>query len=149
MYVELIKSCQQTIIERIHETTLPLSSLRLSLPPSLLPSVSPSLPPFFPPSFLVAMSTKSSHSQNVFLTRALEKIISERELKRSQHQELRKACETALSEFHILSIRNMHAQGGPHAKSDNASPTHQLCMHTSINNIPDYNKHVYTYTRTS
>ena len=44
------------------------------------------------------MSGKSSHSQNLFLTRALEKILSERELKRSQHQELRKACETALSE---------------------------------------------------
>ena len=45
------------------------------------------------------MATKSSsHSQNLFLTRALEKIISDRELKRSQHQELRKACESALSE---------------------------------------------------
>ena len=46
----------------------------------------------------VIMSGGSSHSQNVFLTRALEKILSERELKRSQHQELRKSCEITLSE---------------------------------------------------
>jgi brefeldin A-inhibited guanine nucleotide-exchange protein len=45
------------------------------------------------------MAGKSSHSQNLFLTRALEKILSERELKRTQHQELRKACETALKDI--------------------------------------------------
>ncbi|CAI8011228.1 Brefeldin A-inhibited guanine nucleotide-exchange protein 2 [Geodia barretti] len=47
------------------------------------------------------MAAKSSHSQNLFLTRALEKILSERELRRSQHQELRKACETALKEIKV------------------------------------------------
>lgn len=38
-------------------------------------------------------------SKNVFLTRALEKILSEREVKRSQHAQLRKACEAALSKL--------------------------------------------------
>ena len=37
-------------------------------------------------------------NKSVFLTRALEKILSERETKRSQHATLKKACETALSE---------------------------------------------------
>ena len=36
--------------------------------------------------------------KSVFLTRALEKILSERETKRSQHAALKKACEAALSE---------------------------------------------------
>ena len=35
--------------------------------------------------------------RNVFLTRALEKILSEREIKRSQHMQLRKSCESTLS----------------------------------------------------
>ena len=59
----------------------------------LIPHLSPSLSLFHS-----RMSSKSSHSQNLFLTRGLEKILSERELRRSQHQELRKSCETALSE---------------------------------------------------
>lgn len=36
-------------------------------------------------------------SKNVFLIRALEKILSERETKRSQHAQLRKSCDDALS----------------------------------------------------
>lgn len=35
---------------------------------------------------------------NVFLTRALEKILSDKECRKNQQQGLRKACEGALSE---------------------------------------------------
>ena len=34
---------------------------------------------------------------SVFLIRALEKILADKETKRNQHQQLRKACEEALS----------------------------------------------------
>lgn len=37
--------------------------------------------------------------RNVFLTRALEKILADRETKRNQHTQLRKACEETLSEY--------------------------------------------------
>ena len=37
--------------------------------------------------------------RNVFLTRALEKILLEREIKRSQHLKLRKSCESTLSKI--------------------------------------------------
>ncbi len=40
-------------------------------------------------------------SHNVFLSRALEKILAEREIRRSQHTQLRKACQAALSELMV------------------------------------------------
>ena len=44
---------------------------------------------------------------SVFLIRALEKILSDKETKRSQHQQLKKACEEALSKpYPQLSINN-------------------------------------------
>ena len=46
----------------------------------------------------------SGNGKNVFLIRALEKILSDRETKRSQHASLRKACESALSMSEPLSV---------------------------------------------
>ena len=42
--------------------------------------------------------------RNVFLTRALEKILADRETRRSQHAQLKKACEATLSEFRPFSL---------------------------------------------
>ena len=39
---------------------------------------------------------KSTKTKNVFLSRALEKILHDKETKKSHHSQLRKACETAL-----------------------------------------------------
>ncbi|KAM9342974.1 brefeldin A-inhibited guanine nucleotide-exchange protein 2 [Pholidichthys leucotaenia] len=40
-----------------------------------------------------------SKTKSMFLSRALEKILSDREVKRSQHSQLRKACQVALDEI--------------------------------------------------
>uniref|UniRef100_A0A674BZL3 ARF guanine nucleotide exchange factor 2 n=1 Tax=Salmo trutta TaxID=8032 RepID=A0A674BZL3_SALTR len=40
-------------------------------------------------------------TKSMFLSRALEKILSDKEVKRSQHSQLRKACEVALDEIKI------------------------------------------------
>lgn len=37
-------------------------------------------------------------TKSMFLSRALEKILSDKEVKRSQHSQLRKACQVALGE---------------------------------------------------
>ena len=37
---------------------------------------------------------------DMFLTRALEKILSDKEIKKSYHSQLKKACEVALGKFH-------------------------------------------------
>ncbi|CAF0833035.1 unnamed protein product [Didymodactylos carnosus] len=42
--------------------------------------------------------THSGGDNEMFLKRALEKILSEKDIKRAQHAQLKKACETALSE---------------------------------------------------
>ena len=39
----------------------------------------------------------ASKTESVFLTRALEKILNDKETRKSQHALLRKACEEALS----------------------------------------------------
>uniref|UniRef100_A0AAR2KGJ6 SEC7 domain-containing protein n=1 Tax=Pygocentrus nattereri TaxID=42514 RepID=A0AAR2KGJ6_PYGNA len=44
------------------------------------------------------MYTESSRTKSMFLSRALERILSDKELKRSQHSQLRKACQVALGE---------------------------------------------------
>ena len=52
---------------------------------------------------LTGISGMSSvHGDSVFLIRTLEKILSDKETKRSQHQQLKKACEEALSKLFIL-----------------------------------------------
>lgn len=61
-------------------------------------------PEISPTYFLSTCTQASVHmaspgGKNVFLTRALEKILAEREVKRNQHAQLRKACEAALSEL--------------------------------------------------
>uniref|UniRef100_A0A667ZA27 ARF guanine nucleotide exchange factor 2 n=1 Tax=Myripristis murdjan TaxID=586833 RepID=A0A667ZA27_9TELE len=48
----------------------------------------------YPPRHLQNTKTKS-----MFLSRALEKILSDKEVKRSQHSQLRKACQVALDEI--------------------------------------------------
>lgn len=37
-------------------------------------------------------------TKNMFLTRALEKILADKEVKKAHHSQLRKACEVALGE---------------------------------------------------
>ncbi|XP_007578104.1 brefeldin A-inhibited guanine nucleotide-exchange protein 2 [Poecilia formosa] len=43
--------------------------------------------------------SENSKTKSMFLSRALEKILSDKELKRSQHSQLRKACQVALDEI--------------------------------------------------
>ncbi|XP_020613851.1 brefeldin A-inhibited guanine nucleotide-exchange protein 1-like [Orbicella faveolata] len=43
---------------------------------------------------------ENTKTQNMFLTRALEKILNDKETKKSYHQQLKKACEVALEEIH-------------------------------------------------
>uniref|UniRef100_A0A3P9N9M1 ARF guanine nucleotide exchange factor 2 n=1 Tax=Poecilia reticulata TaxID=8081 RepID=A0A3P9N9M1_POERE len=45
------------------------------------------------------MTSENSKTKSMFLSRALEKILSDKELKRSQHNQLRKACQVALDEI--------------------------------------------------
>lgn len=42
---------------------------------------------------------ENTRTQNMFLTRALEKILHDKETKKSYHQQLKKACEVALEEI--------------------------------------------------
>uniref|UniRef100_A0A8C2X611 ARF guanine nucleotide exchange factor 1 n=1 Tax=Cyclopterus lumpus TaxID=8103 RepID=A0A8C2X611_CYCLU len=42
-----------------------------------------------------------SLTKNMFLTRALEKILADKEVKKAHHSQLRKACEVALGEFNM------------------------------------------------
>eukprot|EP01134_Creolimax_fragrantissima_P004638 CFRG4638T1 len=51
-----------------------------------------------------------SASRNMFLTRALQKILSEKETKKSHHAKLRSACETALEEI-AAEVKALEAQG--------------------------------------
>lgn len=45
-------------------------------------------------------------TKNMFLTRALEKILADKEVKKSHHSQLRKACEVALGKFwHYHNLR--------------------------------------------
>ncbi|XP_077432664.1 brefeldin A-inhibited guanine nucleotide-exchange protein 2 [Vanacampus margaritifer] len=45
------------------------------------------------------LKAENSKTKSMFLSRALEKILSDREVKRSQHNQLRKACQVALDEI--------------------------------------------------
>ncbi|KAM9506460.1 brefeldin A-inhibited guanine nucleotide-exchange protein 2-like isoform 2-T2 [Salvelinus alpinus] len=44
---------------------------------------------------------ESTKTKSMFLSRALEKILSDKEVKRSQHSQLRKACQVALDEIKV------------------------------------------------
>jgi len=39
---------------------------------------------------------ESKHTRNMFLTRALERILADKDLRRSQNAQLKKACKLAL-----------------------------------------------------
>lgn len=43
-------------------------------------------------------------TKNMFLTRALEKILADKEVKKAHHSQLRKACEVALGELCCFSV---------------------------------------------
>lgn len=51
-------------------------------------------------------------TKNMFLTRALEKILADKEVKKAHHSQLRKACEVALGE----------RGGGPERGAELAGP---------------------------
>ena len=42
---------------------------------------------------------QETKTKNMFLKRALEKILSDKELKKANHAQLKKACEVALGKF--------------------------------------------------
>ena len=46
----------------------------------------------------IDMQDKRSVSKEMFLTRALEKILADKEIKKAHHTQLKKACEVALGE---------------------------------------------------
>ncbi|TMS16269.1 Brefeldin A-inhibited guanine nucleotide-exchange protein 2 [Larimichthys crocea] len=61
-------------------------------------------PPLTPPTTQQQQQNSQSKAENsktksMFLSRALEKILSDKEVKRSQHSQLRKACQVALDEI--------------------------------------------------
>jgi len=62
----------------------------------------------------------SGAGKNVFLTRALEKILADRETRRSQNAPLRKACEsalsTSLSNVPVRISKSTHKAGGEHSR---------------------------------
>ncbi|KAJ8265237.1 hypothetical protein COCON_G00143360 [Conger conger] len=45
------------------------------------------------------LQTESTKTKSMFLSRALEKILADKEVKRTQHSQLRKACQVALDEI--------------------------------------------------
>lgn len=62
---------------------------------------------------------ENAKTQNMFLTRALEKILNDKETKKSYHQQLKKACEVALEEIH-------KSQGAVIADESDGSPSSAL-----------------------
>lgn len=46
---------------------------------------------------MLAYNSNGTHSANVFLIRALEKILGDKEMKKTHNNQLKKQCETALS----------------------------------------------------
>ena len=65
-------------------------------------------------------------TKHMFLKRALEKILAEKETKRAHHATLRKACEAALRKFLcylFLSLVILHAKSSPFVKSRPSHPS--------------------------
>lgn len=52
--------------------------------------------------------TESATTKSMFVSRALEKILSDKEAKRSQHSQLRKACQVALGELRLHLHHSSH-----------------------------------------
>ena len=42
---------------------------------------------------------ETKHTRSMFLTRALERILADKELRRSQNAQLKKACQTAIGKY--------------------------------------------------
>lgn len=61
---------------------------------------------------------QTQRAKEMFITRALEKILADKEIKRSYHSQLKKACELALEE-----IRNEVQSQGDTAATNNSSDT--------------------------
>ncbi|XP_035015000.1 brefeldin A-inhibited guanine nucleotide-exchange protein 2 [Hippoglossus stenolepis] len=59
----------------------------------------PAPPQQQPPQHYSQSKAENSKTKSMFLSRALEKILSDKEVKRSQHSQLRKACQVALDEI--------------------------------------------------
>lgn len=45
------------------------------------------------------MLQNSNRTKEMFIVRALEKILGDKDIKRSQHSQLKKACDTALGKI--------------------------------------------------
>lgn len=58
------------------------------------------------------LKAEDGKTKSMFLSRALEKILSDKEVKRSQHSQLRKACQVALGESERLVILWAEARKG-------------------------------------
>uniref|UniRef100_A0A673XYX4 ARF guanine nucleotide exchange factor 1 n=1 Tax=Salmo trutta TaxID=8032 RepID=A0A673XYX4_SALTR len=58
-------------------------------------------------------------TKNMFLTRALEKILADKEVKKAHHSQLRKACEVALGKFLFLTLSQSYPP--PDSKSDSST----------------------------
>uniref|UniRef100_A0A669EGS1 ARF guanine nucleotide exchange factor 1 n=1 Tax=Oreochromis niloticus TaxID=8128 RepID=A0A669EGS1_ORENI len=56
-------------------------------------------------------------TKNMFLTRALEKILADKEVKKAHHSQLRKACEVALGEFNMTQLEKQRLLTLPPIKS--------------------------------
>lgn len=54
----------------------------------------------------MATPVKRGLGDSVFLVKTLEKILNDKETKRSQHQRLRRACEDALSELLVCTLNS-------------------------------------------
>ena len=59
----------------------------------------------------------------LFLKRALEKLHSEKEMKKSAHQALKRACEAALGKFDIERIRDALVPFSAILSKDPSAPT--------------------------
>jgi len=57
---------------------------------------------------MCAAQSLASKTESVFLTRALEKILNDKETRKSQHIQLKKACEEALSEGILLHLYHVN-----------------------------------------
>lgn len=58
--------------------------------------------------------TETLSTKSMFLSRALEKILADKEVKRSQHNQLRKACQVALGELSLFLITMTTDQASRH-----------------------------------
>uniref|UniRef100_A0A669EQL5 ARF guanine nucleotide exchange factor 1 n=1 Tax=Oreochromis niloticus TaxID=8128 RepID=A0A669EQL5_ORENI len=59
----------------------------------------------------------AQETKNMFLTRALEKILADKEVKKAHHSQLRKACEVALGEFNMTQLEKQRLLTLPPIKS--------------------------------